>query len=65
MKTEFAFENRLAGVMAFAIDHDDFRGSCEAGSYPLLRTINHALYQQVRKEYIEENGGTYVTKTSM
>ena len=65
MKTEFAFENRLAGVMAFAIDLDDYRGMCEADRYPLLRTINHVLYQQVKSEYIEQNGGTYVTKTSM
>ena len=65
MKTEFAFENRLAGDMTFAIDEDDYRGSCEADRYPLLRTINHVLYQQVKKEYIEHNGGTYVTKTSM
>ena len=51
--------------MTFAIDEDDYRGICEADRYPLLRTVNHVLYQQVKNEYIEQNGGTYVTKTSM
>ena len=64
VKTEFAFENKLAGIMMFSIDLDDFKGDCEADRYPLLKTINHELFQQVRDEFIEENGGTYLTGES-
>ena len=46
MKTEFAHDNGLAGVMTWSIDTDDFRGSCGGRRYPLLRTINKALYDR-------------------
>ena len=32
--------------MTWSIDTDDFRGKCGGVTYPLLRTINHALYEQ-------------------
>ena len=62
-KTEFAFKHKLAGVTTFATNLDDYQGNCKVGRYPLLRMINSVLYQQVKKEFIEENGGTYVTQT--
>lgn len=44
LKTQFAYKNRLAGVMVWSIDTDDFRGNCGGPRFPLLRTINRALY---------------------
>jgi len=46
IKTNFAYKHNLAGVMTWSIDTDDFRGKCGGPTYPLLRTINHALYEQ-------------------
>ncbi len=45
LKSKFAYDHGLAGVMTWSIDTDDFRGVCGGPKYPLLRTINHALYQ--------------------
>ena len=38
-KVEYAYDQGLAGVMAYAIDTDDFRGDCADPpmTYPLLR----------------------------
>ena len=44
-KVHFAYDHDLAGVMTWSIDTDDFRGICGGPHFPLLRTINHALYQ--------------------
>ena len=51
-KVEFASKHKLAGIMTWAIDLDDFLGKCtkSALKYPLLHTINHELYQQERKK---------------
>ena len=57
-KTELAFKHKLAGIMIFAIELDDFQGRCKADKYPLLRTINHVLYKLVREEFLENNNGT-------
>ncbi len=46
IKSEFAYDNRLAGVMTWSIDTDDFSGKCGGPTFPLLRTINHALYEK-------------------
>lgn len=46
IKSNFAYKHNLAGVMTWSIDTDDFRGKCGGPTYPLLRTINNALYQQ-------------------
>eukprot|EP00095_Tigriopus_kingsejongensis_P008527 maker-scaffold81_size397536-snap-gene-1.12 protein:Tk08527 transcript:maker-scaffold81_size397536-snap-gene-1.12-mRNA-1 annotation:"chitinase" len=46
IKSEFAHDNHLAGVMVWSIDTDDFRGLCGGPTYPLLRTINKALYER-------------------
>jgi len=45
-KADFAYKHNLAGVMVWSIDTDDFRGKCGGQTFPLLRTINHALYEQ-------------------
>lgn len=46
-KTEFAYDQRLAGVMIWSIDTDDFTGNCFGVKFPLLRAINNALYRKV------------------
>jgi len=45
-KTEYAYDQGLAGVMTWSIDTDDFLGVCNGPKFPLLRTINHALYMK-------------------
>ena len=45
-KTEYAHDQGLAGVMTWSIDTDDFLGVCNGPKFPLLRTINHALYMK-------------------
>jgi chitinase len=47
-KSQFAYDHKLAGVMTWSIDTDDFRGMCGGPKFPLLRTINYALYQSER-----------------
>ena len=45
-KSDFAYDLGLAGVMTWSIDTDDFLGMCGGPKFPLLRTINHALYRR-------------------
>lgn len=51
IKSHFAYQQGLAGVMTWSIDTDDFRGKCGGPPYPLLRTINNALYEQENGYY--------------
>ena len=37
VKTEYAWDEGLAGVMTWSIDTDDFRGDCNGPKFPLLR----------------------------
>jgi len=46
IKSEYAFDQKFAGVMTWSIDTDDFHGACQGARFPLLRTINHALYRR-------------------
>jgi len=46
VKTGFAFEQGLAGVMVWSIDTDDFKGICTGVRYPLLRTLNRVLVER-------------------
>ncbi len=46
IKSEFAYDQGLAGVMTWSIDTDDFSGKCGGPTFPLLRTINNALHER-------------------
>jgi len=51
LKVEFAYDLGMAGVMTWSIDTDDFRGSCGGAKFPLLRTLNNALYRREQGLY--------------
>ena len=43
-KTEYVRSMGLGGAMIWALDLDDFKGTCGTGeTYPLLKTINRGL----------------------
>ncbi|ALC40502.1 Cht4, partial [Drosophila busckii] len=46
LKAEFVLEQKLAGIMIWSLESDDFAGSCGAGKYPLLHEINRVLFGQ-------------------
>ena len=54
LKTNYAYEHKLAGVMVSAIDTDNFRGNCGGGKNPLLGTINKAFYVQEKETINKE-----------
>ena len=37
VKSDYAFDQGLAGVMTWSIDTDDFMGMCNGAKFPLLR----------------------------
>lgn len=51
LKVEFAYKKGMAGVMTWSIDTDDFLGSCGGTKFPLLRTLNNALYKSEQGEF--------------
>ena len=50
-QAEYAYDQGLAGVMTWSIDTDDFSGNCGGPTYPLLRTLNHALHNRENGYY--------------
>ncbi|CAH0403338.1 unnamed protein product [Chilo suppressalis] len=43
-KVKYALEKKLAGIMIWSIETDDFYNVCGGGAYTLLKAINDALY---------------------
>jgi len=54
LKANFAFEKKLGGVMVWSIETDDFNGVCNGEKFPLLRTLNKALSENVKGYAVEE-----------
>ncbi|XP_050301740.1 mucin-4-like isoform X2 [Anthonomus grandis grandis] len=42
-KAEYVVENKLGGIMFWAIDNDDFRGTCHGKPYPLIEAAKEAM----------------------
>lgn len=61
-KTQFAYDQGLAGVMTWSIDTDDFTGTCNGHRFPLLRAINNALY--LRSQGISDRSGAVTVSGS-
>ena len=62
-KSQFAYDQGLAGVMTWSIDTDDFTGVCSGHKFPLLRAINNALY--MRSQGIADKAGAVATSFSV
>lgn len=42
-KSKYIRDSKLGGAMIWSLDHDDFRGICGEGKYPLLSALNQGL----------------------
>lgn len=42
-KSKYIRDSKLGGAMIWSLDHDDFRGTCGEGNYPLLSALNEGL----------------------
>ncbi|XP_044746225.1 probable chitinase 2 [Coccinella septempunctata] len=61
-KIQFAMQKKLAGVMVWSIDTDDFQGDCAKSgendrysNFPLMRSINKSVVETL-EEFEEEEG---------
>ncbi|RVE46554.1 hypothetical protein evm_008789 [Chilo suppressalis] len=45
-KVKYALKKKLAGIMIWSIETDDFHNVCGGGAYTLLKVINNALYKK-------------------
>lgn len=44
IKTKYIRDTKLGGTMIWALDMDDFQGTCGEGKYPLLSALNKGLH---------------------
>ncbi|RVE46557.1 hypothetical protein evm_008792 [Chilo suppressalis] len=58
-KVEFARSHRLAGVMTWSVESDDFNNVCGGGKFPLLNMINDVLNEE--SEIVDNNRTTEAT----
>lgn len=47
IKSNYALDAGLGGVMVWSVETDDFRGNCGNGEYPLLTAINKVMRRDV------------------
>ncbi|XP_076073758.1 chitotriosidase-1-like [Mytilus galloprovincialis] len=43
IKVQYVKQQRFGGIMVWALDLDDFKGTCGQGTYPLLKRINQEI----------------------
>lgn len=55
LKANFAFDQKLGGVMVWSIETDDFKGNCDGVKFPLLHTLNNALNLKTKGVESEED----------
>lgn len=46
LKTKFAIDNKLGGVMVCSVENDNFRNLCGQGKFPILQSINKVIKGQ-------------------
>ncbi|CAG2250400.1 E3.2.1.14 [Mytilus edulis] len=56
IKTKYVIDNGLGGGMIWAIDIDDFHGSCGHGKYPLMTTMKNVFNGTAGPPDIEPTG---------
>lgn len=62
-KIEFLKSKRLGGVNVWQIDFDDFRGDCDEGSNPLLKTIAYKLNNKSNCDILNDKVDSLLSKT--
>lgn len=61
-KVKFAYEKKLAGVMFWSLDLDDFKGTyCNAGRFPLLTAVHDAIISFAPEETTPRDIGPRTT----
>lgn len=59
IKSNYALDAGLGGVMVWSVETDDFRGSCGNGEYPLLAAINGVMRGDVKPDPATESTPIY------
>jgi len=59
VKTNFAYDKGLAGVMVWSIETDDFNGEC-GEKFPLLKSLNRALARRELGLSVDSGSGCLV-----
>lgn len=46
-KVQYADDNNLGGINIWALNFDDFRGTCTGREYPLIEAVKDELYAYI------------------
>lgn len=46
-KAQYVVEHGLGGIMFWAIDNDDFRGTCTGKPYPLIEAAKESMLESL------------------